>query len=919
MTTQHASDAPQFDHDVFVSYSHADEAWVVGTLLGRLEGAGLKVCIDFRDFRPGRASILNMTDAVARSRRTLLVMTPSWVSREWTAYEGILSRTGDPAGFRERTIPLLREACDVPPYVAFLTYVDFTREDRVGLAWRQLLTALGARPEPPVPEQPSRAQWHLVHPYPMPPNFTGRVAERDMLSRWLTEDVEQPLLVLRALGGFGKSALTWHWLLHDVHPARWPRVVWWSFYEPNATFESFLTDALGYLTRGKFDPSAEPSRHEVDALIEELRAPGTLLVFDGFERELRAFVGLDAAYLGDDAGQAEDSERDCVSTLADAFLRGLVSLPGLRGRVLITTRLRPSAVEARGRLLLRGCREKELAQLGPGDAVEFFHAQGVRGTRTEIEEACEPYGYHPLSLRLLAGLIVNDLRLPGDVATAQRLDVSGDLVQRQHHVLSQAYDALRSDRRGLLDGIACFRGAVSYEAITALHAGTAATSATNAASLDAGLLDLVARGLVQRDLRGNLFELHPIVRRYVYARLTPAERSIIHARLRDHFAANSVPAAVQTLGDLAPLIELYHHTVGAGQFEQALKLFADRLREPIHFQFNAHRLRIELLRALFPDGDDRPPRVTTEVTQAMLRVLLANSYVRVGQPRRALALAATAIVTFERQKYAPALPTTLNTLAASQLEVGALGAAEDGFRRQLAICRERVDVHGEAIACQDLGWLLACRGAWAESEAVHLRGIDLARSGAARQIECVIRAYTARRALLMNDPARAAAEATLARELANVPVPGLGQLPIDVLRADWVLGAAQLALGALETAERRLSATLERNRRIGLVEYEAGILVDLARLRAIGGAHDAAQRLADEALLITERSGYVLQGADTHLVLAELAQARGDVPAAREHAAEALRLATCDGPPDYTYKAAYDEATALLARLDEGT
>ncbi len=27
----------------------------------------------------------------------------------------------------------------------------------------------------------------------------------------------------------------------------------------------------------------------------------------------------------------------------------------------------------------------------------------------------------------------------------------------------------------------------------------------------------------------------------------------------------------------------------------------------------------------------------------------------------------------------------------------------------------------------------------------------------------------------------------------------------------------------------------------------------------------------------------------------------------------ALKLATCDGPPDYTYKAAYDEAEARLA------
>ncbi len=41
----------------------------------------------------------------------------------------------------------------------------------------------------------------------------------------------------------------------------------------------------------------------------------------------------------------------------------------------------------------------------------------------------------------------------------------------------------------------------------------------------------------------------------------------------------------------------------------------------------------------------------------------------------------------------------------------------------------------------------------------------------------------------------------------------------------------------------------------------------------------------------------------------------GDEQTALAHARQAHRLARCDGPPDYTYKVAYDEAGALLARL----
>jgi len=51
------------------------------------------------------------------------------------------------------------------------------------------------------------------------------------------------------------------------------------------------------------------------------------------------------------------------------------------------------------------------------------------------------------------------------------------------------------------------------------------------------------------------------------------------------------------------------------------------------------------------------------------------------------------------------------------------------------------------------------------------------------------------------------------------------------------------------------------------------------------------------------------------LFLAEIEMERGDGERALVHAREARRLATCDGPPEYTYKVAYDEAGALLAKL----
>ncbi len=88
-------------------------------------------------------------------------------------------------------------------------------------------------------------------------------------------------------------------------------------------------------------------------------------------------------------------------------------------------------------------------------------------------------------------------------------------------------------------------------------------------------------------------------------------------------------------------------------------------------------------------------------------------------------------------------------------------------------------------------------------------------------------------------------------------------------------------------------------------------------MRADQNERGEAKRLAEEALLITERSEYVLQGADVHLFLAQEALKDNDKALALQHAREARRLATCDGPPDYTYKVAYDEAGALLKELGE--
>ncbi|KAF0107510.1 MAG: TPR domain-containing protein [Anaerolineaceae bacterium] len=787
------------------------------------------------------------------------------------------------------------------------------------------------------------AGWHLAHPYPMPPNFTGRAAERALLTRWLTEDSQNRLFILCALGGFGKSALAWHWLTNDVDPQEWPKVLWWSFYEGDASFEHFVEETLKYLKRDV----PQNKRAQVDELLKAMSGQKTLLILDGFERALRAYSSMSAAYQGDEEQKFDDNQFDCVDVNAETFLKSVCSLPQMQGKVLMTTRLTPRAVQPRGEFL-QGCCEVELTAMDKADAVAFFHAQGIQGTHTEIEAACETYGYHPLSLRLLAGRILKDFENPGDIVVAQKLKIDGDIIQQKHHVLEVSYNSLPASEQKLLSTIACFRSAVELKTIEAIDVGAdGIRPGGHRPPLQTELHDLVDRGLLHFDDKNKKFDLHPIVRRYAYDRLTAADRTGAHERLVNYFAAVPKPEKVEKLEDLAPVIELYHHMVRAGNLDEALKLFYDRLQKAIYYQFGAYQLQVELLRALFLDDEDKPPRLKREDYQRWTLNELGNTYVVSGQSRRSVPLFEMQNNICEKQGDKKNLAITLGNMATQQLVIGALSAAERNLRRQIDLCREIADEGVEAAGHLELGRVLSYRSVWQEAEqelSIAERVFDKYGAGQTNYVS-VIRAYHAQRFLLMvrSNPQSSIENlkssieyAKLALELADEVTRRNARIPRDYVRAYWLLGAAYRANNELTLAEENLSKALNLCRQINMVDHEADILLDLARLRYAQGDFKDVQEKASEALMITERSGYVLQGADVNLFLAELAltpapsrstpvglpagegdpqgRVREQKELALRHAKAALKLATCDGPP-YYYKVAYEEAERMIEKL----
>ncbi|MBC7877392.1 MAG: hypothetical protein H7Y59_09510 [Anaerolineales bacterium] len=755
--------------------------------------------------------------------------------------------------------------------------------------------------------------WNLKHPYPMPPNFTGRVAERAMLTQWLNDDSENRLFILRALGGFGKSALTWHWLTHDVDIKECPKVVFWSFYEGDTSFENFITETLKYL---KLE-ILQGQRPQVDELLKAMQSQKILIIMDGFERALRAYSSMNAAYQGDEEPKLEDNQLDCVNINAEIFLKSVCSLPNIKSKVLMTTRLTPRAVKPRGEFL-QGCREEELTAMQKEDAVEFFRKQGIQGNRAETESACAPYGYHPLSLRILAGLILKDFENPADIAVAQKLKIDGDIKQQQYHVLEVSYNSLLPHEQKLLSTIACFRSAVELKTLKAV--------VENKKSLNDDLHYLTEYGLLNFDKKNKRFELHPIVRRYSYESLTIAKKTKTHKHLASYFDSINVPKYPETLDELIPIIELYYHTLKTGEYDKAALIYHQFLMSPLFFQFSAYQLEIELVSALFTNNPGKLSKTKLVDFKAWAFSELGSAYSMIGQPRLAIPLFEKSNKIYSRKsKYKPFMITGFMNLATQQITTGKLLAAEKNVRQSIDISLEIESERDRAASSHELARILAYRGIWLDSKQIFIQTQKYFKNIKDIQSFCVGELYRTTLYFLMARSKQFTLQsvrlviksAQHVLKLAEGGDPNLkgAIIPRDLLDANWLLGISNLAMGELLSAKKYLNKALSICRSINSVDIEANILLGLASLFYTQGNFSESFLIADEALTITIRCGYVLQGADVNLFLAQYAlEQEQDKVKAKEYAESALKLAYCDGPP-YYYKVAYDEAERMLEKL----
>ncbi len=669
-----------------------------------------------------------------------------------------------------------------------------------------------------------------------------------------------------AIGGMGKSALTWKWF-EEVAPEEMKPLagrIWWSFYESDATFENFVIRSLAYVSKRGIDEVQEiPVPERESQLLVALNHEPFLIVLDGLERILIAYARMDAARLDDSDVGKERGLRKTEDPRVGSFLKKLAQVR--YSRILVSSRLYPTELETDGSDPIPGTFKLRIEGLTDEDAVELWRAFGVSGARDELLVVFTTFGKHPLLIQALAGEVKRYRKAPGNFEEWRRANPRFDparfptLQDAMGHVLEFALRGLDDRARRVLQTIAAFRMPATYDTLTALLVGKSKTRFelstgtliseegrlfAEETQLDAVLTELEDRGLLGWDQRANRYDLHPIVRGVVWTGLGEDTRRGVYTSLHAHFEA--LPkiddwTSVNAFEDLTPAIELYSTLIGLGQYDDALRLFYERLQNATIYRLSANRQLVELMEMLFPDGVERLPSLNSPDAQAVTFALLAIGYKASGQPGRAVPFYRYQITTRLESNDPRNASKGLSNLSEALRLSGDLRESESAARRAFVIARTQIVDFLESTCLNRVGLALAARGVVRDSESALKRSLRIDMALSNNQAEGYDNSELAQRGLWLGEFAAALSFANDAWGLAHVQ-----NLEADFIRAARVQGEAALGLNDLVTADEWLHHALTRARTVNLVEEELPSLVALAELRRRQGDVKAARELLDD-------------------------------------------------------------------------
>jgi tetratricopeptide (TPR) repeat protein len=333
----------------------------------------------------------------------------------------------------------------------------------------------GSQPNDGQPSVLPRAPaFFAAPPYVGSAPFTGRAEDLARLDEWGRS--ADPVMVVEAIGGTGKSALTWEWTTTRAEAAidGLAGRMWWSFYDGSASMTRFLQELLRHASGWPAQRILGLDRAALaDEVMAQLRAKPYLIVLDGFERLLTAYHRFDPSKLRDE--DVAPDARSLIEANADDIVRRFAAAGP--SKVLISTRLMPTALESRFGRDVPGVLHERLPGLADVDVPTLLGRLGVHGSDQAVASFFRPLGNHPLLAGVVAGLVLRDRTAPGDFDRWLADPTAGgalsvpdlDLTQRRTHILTAALSGLDPGSRRLLGWISVLAGAVKWDTLVAIN------------------------------------------------------------------------------------------------------------------------------------------------------------------------------------------------------------------------------------------------------------------------------------------------------------------------------------------------------------------------------------------------------------------------------------------------------------------
>ncbi len=127
---------------VFLSHNYKDKAFA-RKLAAMLSENGVKVWIDEAELKVGDSLTQKIGSAIESTDFLAVVLSHSSVNSPWVQKELALAMQKELAERRVTVLPILKEACEIPPFLKDKLYADFTDPTSFETSVGRLLHALG--------------------------------------------------------------------------------------------------------------------------------------------------------------------------------------------------------------------------------------------------------------------------------------------------------------------------------------------------------------------------------------------------------------------------------------------------------------------------------------------------------------------------------------------------------------------------------------------------------------------------------------------------------------------------------------------------------------------------------------------------------------------------------------------------------